>query len=47
MNLLGTNIFINKDKSLTTGAVMGIIMQKYRGIVDGKTLSELVRKYKH
>jgi uncharacterized protein YqeY len=27
------------------GAIMGEVMKKYRGKVDGKTISELVKKF--
>jgi Glu-tRNA(Gln) amidotransferase subunit E-like FAD-binding protein len=36
---------VEKNKNLTTGALMGIIMNKYRGKVEGKVVSELIRKY--
>jgi len=36
---------IEKNKNLTFGAVMGIVMNKYRGKVEGKVVSELIRKY--
>ena len=36
---------VEKNKELAFGAVMGIIMNKYRGKVDGKLISEILRKY--
>jgi Glu-tRNA(Gln) amidotransferase subunit E-like FAD-binding protein len=34
-----------EKKGLGVGPIMGIVMAKYRGKVDGKTVSELVKKY--
>jgi Glu-tRNA(Gln) amidotransferase subunit E-like FAD-binding protein len=34
-----------EKKGLGVGATMGIVMAKYRGKVDGKTVSELVKRY--
>jgi Glu-tRNA(Gln) amidotransferase subunit E-like FAD-binding protein len=36
---------VEKDKDLSTGALMGIVMNKYRGKVEGKVVSELIKKY--
>ncbi|MBI4453397.1 Glu-tRNA(Gln) amidotransferase subunit GatE [Candidatus Woesearchaeota archaeon] len=36
---------VEKNKELAFGALMGIIMNKYRGKVDGKLISEILRKY--
>ena len=37
---------IEKNKDLSFGALMGIIMNKFKGTVDGKLASELINKYK-
>ncbi|MDD5254027.1 MAG: Glu-tRNA(Gln) amidotransferase subunit GatE [Candidatus Nanoarchaeia archaeon] len=37
--------FISKNKALTFGALMGEIMNKYKGKIDGKKASELLKKY--
>jgi glutamyl-tRNA(Gln) amidotransferase subunit E len=37
---------VEKNKNLTSGALMGIVMGKYRGKVEGKVVSELISKYK-
>jgi Glu-tRNA(Gln) amidotransferase subunit E-like FAD-binding protein len=37
---------ITKEKpGLSVGGLMGLVMEKYRGKVDGKTISELVKKH--
>ena len=36
---------VEKDKDLSTGALMGIVMNKYRGKVEGKVVSEIIKKY--
>lgn len=36
---------VEKNKDLSIGALMGIVMNKYRGKVEGKVVSELIRKY--
>jgi|SRR3989344_4686478 len=35
---------INEDKNLTVNAIMGILMKKYKGAVEGKKLIELIHK---
>lgn len=35
---------VEKNKELSVGALMGIVMNKYRGKVEGKVVSELIRK---
>ena len=37
---------ISDNKELNTNAVMGVIMKKYRGKVDGKKIFEIINKYK-
>ena len=37
---------VKGKKNLTVNAIMGILMAKYRGKVDGKKLIELINKYK-
>lgn len=37
---------VKGKKNLTVNAIMGILMAKYRGKVDGKELIELINKYK-
>ena len=37
---------IERNKDLSFGAIMGIIMSKYKNTVDGKLASELIKKYK-
>jgi glutamyl-tRNA(Gln) amidotransferase subunit E len=34
-----------EKKGLSFGAIMGIVMEKYRGKVDGKKISELLKKH--
>ncbi len=36
---------VEKNKGLSVGGVMGIVMSKYRGKVDGNKISKLVNKY--
>ena len=36
---------VEKNKKLSVGALMGIVMNKYRGKVEGRVVSELIRKY--
>jgi len=36
---------VKKNKNLTVGALMGIVMNKHRGKVEGKVVSEMIRKY--
>ncbi len=36
---------VEKNKELSIGALMGIVMNKYRGKVEGKVVSEFIRKY--
>jgi glutamyl-tRNA(Gln) amidotransferase subunit E len=35
---------VAEKKGLSTGAYMGIVMQKFRGKVDGKKVSEILKK---
>ena len=37
---------VNEKKDLSVNAIMGILMAKYRGKVDGNKLIELINKYK-
>src|SRR3989344_2797652 len=37
---------IHKNKELSTNALMGLIMQKYRGKIDGKKLAALIQEIK-
>ncbi len=36
---------IQKNKGASFNAIMGLVMKKYRGKIDGKKISELVKKY--
>ena len=36
---------INKNKDLNVNALMGIIMKKYKGKVDGKKVMEILKKF--
>jgi len=38
---------VKKNKNLSLGALMGDIMKKYRGKIDGKIASRLIKKYKN
>ena len=38
---------VQKNKNLSIGALMGDIMKKYRGKIDGKKVSQLIKKYKN
>jgi len=37
---------VNEKPELSVNALMGILMQEYKGIVDGKKLVELIKKHK-
>lgn len=37
---------IKKNKELSVNAIMGIVMTKYRGKIQGSTVIELIKKYK-
>ncbi len=36
---------VSSNKGMTIGALMGIVMSKFKGKVDGKKASELIKKY--
>ncbi|MBT4334334.1 Glu-tRNA(Gln) amidotransferase subunit GatE [archaeon] len=38
---------VEKNKDLSVGGLMGIVMGKYKGKVDGKKIAQLVNKYKN
>ena len=38
---------VQKNKDLSLGALMGDIMKKYRGKIDGKQVADLINKYKN
>ena len=40
-------VLIQKNKDLSANAIMGLIMQKFKGKVSGKEASDIIRKYKN
>jgi len=38
-------LLVEKNKSMSQGALMGLVMGKFKGQVDGKTVMGLLRKY--